>query len=326
MAFVARNYEQILTDMIAHVRANTTLTDFTVGSIIRTILEASALEDDEQYFQMVQLLDAFRIATSSGSDLDERVADYNIVRLKAASASGQVTFRNENLITDFLSINAAAAALTTILQDSSDFPTSGYPYTVRIGEGTPQVEDVSVTNNNTATNTLTHGALSNSHTSGERVSQVTGGAKSVSSGQLVQVPSQGTDSAIAFTSTNAVVIADGNYESSPVSVKANTAGKSGNVSATRISQFQGSAPFVGAGVTNKKATQGGRDLETDEELRVRALEKLNELSRGTKFAIESGILETEDTATGQQVKTAKLQESFVDPNNNILYIDDGSGS
>ena len=67
MAFIPRNFEQILADMIAHVRANTTLTDFSVGSVIRTILEAAAIEDDSQYFQMVQLLNAFRVATAIGT-------------------------------------------------------------------------------------------------------------------------------------------------------------------------------------------------------------------------------------------------------------------
>ena len=55
MAFVPRSFVEILTDMIAYVQFRTGISDFTVGSIVRTVLEASALEDDEQYFQMVQL-------------------------------------------------------------------------------------------------------------------------------------------------------------------------------------------------------------------------------------------------------------------------------
>jgi hypothetical protein len=59
MTFVARTYEQILSDMIAYMQSRTSISDYNVGSVIRTILEAAALEDDEQYFQMVQLLDMF---------------------------------------------------------------------------------------------------------------------------------------------------------------------------------------------------------------------------------------------------------------------------
>jgi uncharacterized phage protein gp47/JayE len=93
MAFVPRTFEQILDDMIAYVKVQTNLTDFEIGSAIRTILEAAALEDDEQYFQMVQLLDAFSIQTSAGSDLDARVADFNIIRLQPAVEQGELVFQ-----------------------------------------------------------------------------------------------------------------------------------------------------------------------------------------------------------------------------------------
>lgn len=325
MAFQPRNFEQILADMIAHVRANTTLTDFTVGSVIRTLLEASALEDDEQYFQMVQLLDAFRVQTARNTDLDERGADYNMTRLTSKSAfTDSLVFRNDGLVTDTLTFDIVSGSpVTAKLGDTSDFPAA--PFTVRIGEGTPQVEDVSITLNNTTTNELTIATLVNNHSAGARVSVTGGGDKTISSGQQVQVPAQGNNSPIVFTSNDAATIVDGNYESGTVSASANVPGRAGNVSAGRISQFQGSPPFAGATVTNKKATQGGRDLETDTDFRARILRRLDELSRGTVHALESGVIGVEDQQTGQRVTTAKLREDFDDPFNHQLYIDDGTG-
>ena len=55
MTFVPRTFTQILEDMVIYVQTTTTISDFTVGSVARTFLEAAALEDDEQYFQMAQI-------------------------------------------------------------------------------------------------------------------------------------------------------------------------------------------------------------------------------------------------------------------------------
>lgn len=51
--------------------------------------------------------------------------------------------------------DVAVAATSVLLIDSSKFPTSGYPYPVLLGQGREDEEIVLVTNNNTATNTLT---------------------------------------------------------------------------------------------------------------------------------------------------------------------------
>lgn len=325
MAFVPRTFETILADMIAHVRANTSLTDFSIGSVIRTILEAAALEDDEQYFQMVQLLDSFSYNTATGTELDERAADFNVTRLTSAAATGFVRFQNESLDTDFLQFNAASAAVSLVLTDSDDFPTSGFPYTVRVGEGTPQVEDVTITANTTATETLTCSALANNHTAGERVSLVTGGSDlDISSGTSVQVPSSGTSSPIIFQTGELVTIVAGDFESNLASITAVENGSQGNVAAGSVTQFSGSPPFAGAGVSNPSNTGGGRDTETDPELRDRLRARLNELSKGTPLAVESSVKGLEDVTTGQRVVTSQLLENF-ETNEHQLFIDDGTG-
>ena len=112
MAFVPRTFVEILNDMVAYVQTHTALTDFTPGSVIRTMLEAAALEDDEQYFQMVQLLDLFSIKTATGANLDRRLADYGLFRRGPLKAFGQVQFADNNVKTSQAAIDAVAGAFS----------------------------------------------------------------------------------------------------------------------------------------------------------------------------------------------------------------------
>lgn len=324
MAFQPRTFENILLDMIAHVRANTTLTDFNVGSNIRTILEACALEDDEQYYQMVQLLDIFSFRKATGADLDERAADFNLQRLTEKPATVKLRYTNDGLTQSDLLFDTTIGAVSISLEDSSDFPVSGFPYTVRIGEGTANVEDVSVSANNTTTGILTVAATTNGHDAGERVALVTGSTLTVASGTLSQVPAQGTNAAITFQATETGSIAAGNYYSNLVTAISTVDGSFNNVGAGQITQFSGSAPFSGAGVTNVTAASGGRDEETDEQFRERIKAHIQSLSRGTPLAIEGSVRGLEDTTTGQRVVSSKLIENFT-TEEHLLYIDDGTG-
>ena len=326
MAFVPRTFEQIRDDMIAFVQTNTLLTDFEVGSVIRTIIEAAAIEDDEQYFQMVQLLDAFRLSTATGQDLDDRLEEYDIVRLLPASATGSIVIRDGTLITNQLAFDVLAGATMLILDDSDGFPTSGFPYTVRIGEGTTSVEDIAVSGHVHATNTLTVAALTNGHNAGDRVSFVSGALDvTISSGLLVQVPPTAFQSAsIVFAATEDGVLVNGNFQSTPISIRAQAPGTTGNVGVGRIIAFTSGPPFDGAQVTNLGSTSGGRDRETDDDFRDRGREQIQSLSNGTVTALTQAALGVQDDVTGQRVATANILEDFTD-DEVILYIDDGTG-
>jgi uncharacterized phage protein gp47/JayE len=324
MAFQPRTFEQILLDMIAHVRANTTLTDFNVGSNIRTLLEAAALEDDEQYFQMVQLLDIFSLRKATGEDLDERAADYNLSRLSAKPSTVKLRYTNENLTQSDLLFDVTIGATSITVEDSSDFPVSGFPYTIRIGEATANVEDASVTANDTSTGVFTVAALTKGHSAGERVGHVTGTNQTISSGVLAQVPAQGANQPVVFQATEVGTLVAGNYLSNLVLALSTQDGSVNNVGATRVTQFSGSAPFSGAGVTNPSAAAGGRDEETDDQFRERIKTWIQSLGRGTPLAIEGAVQGLEDTTSGQRVVSSKLIEDFTDEEH-LLYIDDGTG-
>jgi uncharacterized phage protein gp47/JayE len=328
MAFQPRTFEAIRDDMIAYVRLQTDLTDFEIGSVIRTIIEAAALEDDEQYFQMVQLLDAFRLSSASGSELDSRVAEFDIVRLQPASATADVTIRgtvNVTIITAKLGFNHAFGALLLKLDDSSKFPTTGFPYTVRVGEGTVYVEDVAVTANDGVTQlTLAAPGLVNAHTIGARASRVTGANRQLLPGIRVQVPATGSEQAVVFVTVESGTLIAGNYESTAIRARAEIPGTTGNIGANKITQFVGSPPFDGATVSNPNNAAGGRDLESDADLRDRARASIQSLSRATVLALRECVLGVFDAATGQRVTTANILEDFV-ANEVIVYVDDGTG-
>ena len=55
MAFAPRSAEEILDDFVNYLTINTKLTDFNVGSVIRTMLEVVAIEDATQYRQMLNI-------------------------------------------------------------------------------------------------------------------------------------------------------------------------------------------------------------------------------------------------------------------------------
>lgn len=325
MSFSPRTFDQILADMLAYVRLRTELTDFAVGSVIRTMLEAAALEDDEQYFQMTQLLEEFSLSTATGQSLERRLADFGLVREGARSATVQAVFTNDNAVRDVLAEDYSSTETAIGLTDTSTFPTSGYPYVVRIGEGTPTAEDVSVTNNNTSTATLTISALLYDHEVAETVVLVTGAVSQVVNvGTQIQAPATAIAGTKVYITTEAAFIPAGNYYSNAVTAKAVVAGTGSNIGVGQITQFVAAAPFSGAGVTNLTSGSGGLDRETDEQFLNRALAQLQSLSRGTPLALESLSLTVTDPSTQQRVASANVVEDFVE-DEVTLYIDNGTG-
>ena len=87
-------------DMVTLVRNQVTaiqgaakqLIDFTIGSVLRSIVESNASVTLWLQGLILQLLATTRAATSSGTDLDSFVADFGLTRLIAFAASGQATF------------------------------------------------------------------------------------------------------------------------------------------------------------------------------------------------------------------------------------------
>lgn len=336
MAFIPRTYEDILTDMIAYMQSRTTISDYNVGSVIRTILEAAALEDDEQYFQMVQLLDMFSYTTAAGEDLDRRLADFGLTRRSATSATAVVRFFDNNLIQTQAGADAIASATSFTGFNTLRFPTS-YPYTVRVGEGTTRLQNLLVTDNNTGTGVLTISSpLVYSVFIGDRIAFVTGGtlaapvppsssARTISLGTEIQAPPTVAEAARIYSTAEPGFIIQGNYTSNEVVVKCTTSGTSGNLGSGRINQFPGSPPFVGAGVVSTTQAAGGLNREKDTDFRTRALGQLQSLSRGTPLSLMSYAIGVIDPVTLSRVVSSSIVEDFT-ADEVYLYVDDGTGA
>lgn len=93
MAIITKNFTTLVQDQVAAIQSGAkALVDLTVGSILRSIVEANASIQLWLQGLILQLLAITRAATSTGSDLDSWVGDFGLTRTAAVAASGTVTF------------------------------------------------------------------------------------------------------------------------------------------------------------------------------------------------------------------------------------------
>lgn len=88
-----QNFSTMVEGMAAAVQgASDKLLNLAVGSVLRAILEASASVGLWLQYLILQVLQATRLSTSSGADVDSFVNDFGVTRLPAVCAGGDVTF------------------------------------------------------------------------------------------------------------------------------------------------------------------------------------------------------------------------------------------
>jgi uncharacterized phage protein gp47/JayE len=93
MTLSLQNFTAMVEQMAAAVQgAAAQALDLTVGSTLRSILEANAGLALWLQWLVVQTLQASRLATSTGTDCDSFGADFGFARLPAVPATGTVTF------------------------------------------------------------------------------------------------------------------------------------------------------------------------------------------------------------------------------------------
>ena len=93
MAVNTKDFVTIVRESVTSIQgASKYLIDLTIGSILRSVIEANASVILFLQGLILQLLATTRAATSNGTDLDSYMADFGVTRLVAKSASGQVTF------------------------------------------------------------------------------------------------------------------------------------------------------------------------------------------------------------------------------------------
>ncbi len=95
---VYKSVKQIVRDMIEWaVGVGSTITDWSVGTPNRQIIEGAASEIETLNFQVKLLEKNSHIQTATGADLDEEVEERGLERLTPQKASGQVTFYRATL-------------------------------------------------------------------------------------------------------------------------------------------------------------------------------------------------------------------------------------
>lgn len=323
--FEPRFFPDILQDAVNFLRILAPdLTDYEIGSRIRSLLEVQAMEQDEAYHQMATILDLLNIDNVNGVDLDDFLAGRNLSRLDGFPALGQVIVSNNNLTTSFLSAGIAATATSLTLYSTAAFPTSGFPYNVRIGEGTTAAETVAVSANSTATNTLTVATTASAHSKDARVSLIEGGSLVAPSGTKVKVKVP----ASSFITPSATLLEDatiaaGNFNSDPVLVKSDLNGPQGRYARGTVDGWLGTPPFDGAVVRNDAAFGGGRDDESDNSFRERGRKHPQNLARSIPSALKElpiGFTFVDTNGVTWRIVSVGIREVFRNNCSDLVYL------
>ena len=131
--------------------AAATALDLTVGSALRSILEANAALALWLQWLTAQVLAATRAATSQGADLDSWMADFGVTRLPASPAAGQLVFSRYAPTTAAvvpLGAQARASAtgqVYTVQSDPTNAAWTGTGYQIPAGISSVSVPVVAVT-------------------------------------------------------------------------------------------------------------------------------------------------------------------------------------
>ena len=85
-----KSFKDILQTMFNAV-VGSTLSDFNIGSVTRTVLEAVASAIEEAYMYLYKFVLKFFISTSEGEWLDRRLEDLGMTRKLGSMAFGIIT-------------------------------------------------------------------------------------------------------------------------------------------------------------------------------------------------------------------------------------------
>jgi len=328
--FEPRVFPEIMGGMVARLISATPLTDVNFGSVFTTLLEAAATEDDEQYFQMLEIIRGYSLDTTSGDDLDARAQESVGDRLTAQQATSVVTV-SDTAVTKvetgtYSGLAGAIKDQTFIYGDeATGFSAAG---DIVIGRDTANAETVAYTSIDQFTNYVRFNlgaGLANDHGTDETIIMSQGGNRSVPAGIVVYIPESDISERVEFTIDENYTILDGESEVTDVRITASTAGADANAPIGAIQEFD-SAPFPTASVRNPGKITNGLDVETDQELRDRIKDHIQSLSRGTKTSITTGINGLVSSEDNKRVVSSSLVEPTIPADVVKLYIDDGSGT
>jgi uncharacterized phage protein gp47/JayE len=331
MAFSPKSQPEIVASMAAKVAAETPINDFSPGSVILTLLEAAAQEDFQAYVAMLEIILAYNLDTTSGSDLDKRAFEYGLTRLDAQPHSGYVSIidtRFDKVVSKiYAGLPGPTANSNTInVDDASEFPTTGSVY---VGRGSQNAESIiaystaPVNNGSYWTITLDTNLLKD-HGTDETVILAQFGDRSVNAGTEVRIPPNDFSEAVLFELNQPVTLLDGENRIDNVLVTALEPGAFA-VPSDSVTEFVND-PFTDSAVTNPLPFVNGRDIESDQDLRDRIRDTIQSLSRGTKDSVRTRVTGLVDPNSNSRiVSTNVVPPVILADGPTKVYIDNGRG-
>jgi uncharacterized phage protein gp47/JayE len=323
-----QSYEQFLGDMLRAYQSKTGINDLNTGSNVTSFYETIALALARASGDVFQLLRDLSVDRATGDALRKIAKDEGLQELPARVASGEVTIIDTSFEKISSKIYAGAnppniGSTTILVSDATDFTATGSIY---IGRGSPNVEGPIAYSAKTPIGGYWSLTLSSPttkfHNINESVILAQGGVRNVPIGTVVRAPASGASPDINFSTTQTAVILDGENQVSGVPVSAQEPGTAGNVPIGAIREFA-AEPFSGASVSNSLPYKTGRDVETDDELRIRI--KRARLSRGlgTALAVKNSVI----GATPSDENATVVSSEIVTGSDGLttLFVDDGSG-
>ena len=298
---------------------STTLTDFSIGSILNSIFYAVSNAIADLYATAQNVYTASFVKTAEGDDLDDRVADFTLRRRRSTRSSGFVTFyRNGQTTSDIIiSSNTTVKTITTDLIPGLEYKTT-LEATLPVTIFDEEIEYLP--------NKVSYDLFTRKVYDITKLVAMINGVSDVQLTKNVDYYLDSTDETRAKIVFNQTIVPDlysqFKVTYSPLSidipVQASNSGSLSNVTFGTIVNCQ-SKPAGIDEVINYESTSGGTDNETDDELRNRVPLFLGSLSKGTKDALKAAALSIDG------VKNANIIEP--DPPNGIvtIFIDDGSG-
>lgn len=322
-----KSYEQYLGDMLASFLAKTGTDDINTGSVTTSLFETVSLALARSSGDIFQILRDLSVDRAEGESLRRIATDEGLNELPARVASGDVVILDtsfQKIATKIYAGDKPPNIGSTLIKisDGSQFPVTGSVY---LGRGTPNIEGPISYSSILPVGgfwqiTLT-APTTKFHNINENVVLSQGGTRNIPVGTIVRAPASGASPDVLFSVTQSALILDGEVEVAGVQVSAQEPGSIGNVPIGAIKEFS-SVPFSGASVKNTRPFKTGRDVETDEELRIRI--KRARLSRGlgTALAIQNSVIGATPADEAATITSSQIL-STVDQTS--LFIDDGTG-
>jgi len=277
MAFQIKKFDSIVASMINWVSGATNkVTDFNKGSVVRTLLEAVAMELEELYYQLLQ---------AAEEAIEEAIyRTFNFPRNPAQRATGTVRFTRLTGTEDEITIPQGALVSTeteppVVFETQAEYTIPGFSGTAT-GGGTTSLIDITK-------NFVTEGVIV-----GSKVKNITDSGETQPAGVLSITTTTNPNDTLNFSALTGGATFAGGGDSYKIivpykdcSVRAIVVGIDGNVSANSLIVLRTNIPNI-VSINNSSAFSDGEDEESDLDRKARFSLYIQSLARATKAALE----------------------------------------